>query len=34
MQELLITSCWLHSMPSAHDKLWQWYTMNNLSKRS
>jgi hypothetical protein len=28
MQELLITSCWLHSMPSAHAKLRQWYTLN------
>jgi hypothetical protein len=32
MQELSITSCWLHSMPSAHDKLRQQYTLNSLSK--
>ncbi len=32
MQELSITSCWLHLMPSAHNKLRQWYTLNNLSK--
>jgi hypothetical protein len=34
MQELLITACWLHAMPSAHDKLRQHYTLNHLSKCS
>ncbi len=34
MQELLITSCWVLSILSAHDKLRQCYTLNNVSECS